>query len=83
MPGRVDEAKGKLKEGAGKLLGNEQMEAEGKVEHANAKAAREVSGAANQVGGAVKSAAGKVLDNEQMQLEGEVQKLKGKAQSAG
>ena len=32
VKGRVKEAKGKIKEVAGKLVGNEEMEAEGKVQ---------------------------------------------------
>jgi uncharacterized protein YjbJ (UPF0337 family) len=83
MTGRVDEAKGSLKEAAGKVLGNEEMEAEGKSQRTAAKAARETAGAANQVAGAAKREVGDALDNRQMEAEGEAQRLKGKGQSAG
>lgn len=35
--GRMDQAKGKIKEGAGKLVGNERMKAEGQAAQAKGK----------------------------------------------
>ena len=49
MPGRMDEAKGAIKEGAGKTLGNEQMEAEGKAQRLKGKAQR-LKGKTQQAG---------------------------------
>jgi len=83
MPGRGDEVKGSIKEAAGKVTGNERLQAEGKADQAKGKAARETAGAANQVAGNVKKGTGKVLGNEQMKAEGTAQNLKGRGQSAG
>ena len=70
MSDRVDETKGKVKEGAGKLIGDEKMEVEGRAESESAEAKREAKGAANQVKGSVQETVGKVTGNEQMQAEG-------------
>jgi len=83
MPGRGDEVKGSIKETAGKVTGNERLQAEGKGDKAAGKAARETAGAGNQVGGGLKKAAGKITGSEQVQAEGEAQRIKGKAQSTG
>ena len=83
MAGRGTEVKGSLKEGAGKVLGNEQLQAEGQADKAAGKAEREAAGAKDNVVGGVKKGAGKVLGNEQMQAEGEAQRLKGKAEQLG
>jgi uncharacterized protein YjbJ (UPF0337 family) len=83
MPGRTEEMKGSVKEAAGKVLGNEQMQAEGEADQAKGKSQREAAGMKDSAVGSVKSGAGKVLGNEQMQAEGEADKLKGKVQRAG
>ena len=51
MGERMDEAKGNIKEGIGKLTGDTEMQAEGRTERDTAKAKREVKGAANEVKG--------------------------------
>jgi uncharacterized protein YjbJ (UPF0337 family) len=56
MSERADELKGDIKEGLGKVTGNERLEAEGKAEHDAAKAERETKGATNQAKGSVKKA---------------------------
>lgn len=83
MAGRGKELKGGLKEAAGKVLGNERMEAEGKADKTAGKAARETAGAGNEAVGNVKSGVGKALGNERLQGEGKGQRLKGKVQRAG
>ena len=83
MAGRIREIKGSIKEAAGDLINNEQMEAEGKADRLGGKAEREAKGAKDSAVGTVKKGAGKVLGNEQLQAEGEAQRLKGKAQQAG
>jgi uncharacterized protein YjbJ (UPF0337 family) len=83
MPDRVDEAKGKVKEGAGKLVGNEQMEIEGRAESESAEAKREAKGAANKVKGSVQETVGKVTGSEQMEAEGTATRLKGETQQRG
>ncbi len=53
-----EEAGGKLKEGAGKLTGNEDLAAEGRRDQA----AAEVKKAGDKVGDAAKDAAGEIQD---------------------
>ena len=82
MPGRTDEAKGSIKEAAGKLTGNNRLKTEGKADRATGKAARETAGAGNQAAGGLKKAVGKAVGNERLRAEGTAQRTKGKAQSA-
>lgn len=83
MGDRVEELKGNLKRGAGKLTGDERMEAEGGAQATTAKAAREGKGAIQEGVGAVKEGVGDLLDNERLQAEGAADRLKGKANRAG
>ena len=84
--GEAEKLGGKIKRTVGKLIGNEQMQAEGtakeikgaaKVE--TAKAAERSKGKVEEVTGAVKNRVGAVIDNEQMQAEGKAKELKGEA----
>jgi len=84
--GAAEKVGGKLKGAVGRLIGNEQMEAEGKVKEAkghakeqSAKAAERTKGKVEEVTGAAKNRVGAVIDNEQMQAEGKVRELKGQA----
>ena len=83
MNERVDELKGDVKQGLGKITGNERLEAEGKAEHDVAKAKREAKGAANQVKGSVKQEIGKLTGNESLEAEGAADRLEGDAQRTG
>ncbi|MBV9577688.1 MAG: CsbD family protein [Chloroflexi bacterium] len=83
MSERIDEAKGNIKEGVGKVTGNRDMEAEGKAEHDTAEAKREVKGAANQVKGSAEEGLGKVTGDEETQARGTADRLKGDAQRTG
>jgi uncharacterized protein YjbJ (UPF0337 family) len=84
--GAAEELGGKVKEGVGKLVGSERLEAEGKAKKLQgqakqdaAKAAERAKGKTEEVVGAVKNRVGAVIDNEQMQAEGKVKELKGEA----
>ena len=84
--GTFEEIGGKIKKGIGKIIGNEQMEAEGLVKEKKgeakqeaAKAAERTKGKVEEIVGAVKNRVGAVIDNEQMQVEGRAQELKGEA----
>lgn len=86
IEGAVQELGGKLKNAAGKLIGNEQMQAEGKAtelkgegKQAAAKAAERVKGKGQEIAGAVKGRVGAMLDDEQMEAEGKAKELEGKA----
>jgi len=80
---RIDEFKGSVKEGAGKVTGNERMEAEGRGEKEMAKAERNVKGAANQVKGGVEQTIGKLTGDEETRAEGKFDSAKGDAQRTG
>ena len=86
IEGAAEELGGKIKKGVGHAIGNEQMEAEGRVtelkgeaKQAAAKAGERVKGAAEQVGGALKKGVGQLIDNEQMEVEGKAKELQGQA----
>jgi uncharacterized protein YjbJ (UPF0337 family) len=83
MGDRIDEAKGNIKEGVGKLTGNEELEAEGAVDSEAARAQRNVKGVGNQVAGSVKSAAGELTGDARLRAEGEADRLKGDTQRTG
>jgi uncharacterized protein YjbJ (UPF0337 family) len=84
--GAAEKLGGKIKRSIGKLIGNEQMQAEGRAKELkgtakveSAKAAERAKGQAEEVAGAVKNRVGAVIDNEQMQVEGKAKELKGEA----
>ena len=56
---KIDEATGKVKEVAGKVTGDEELEAEGRTQHGVAKAKDAVKDAADKVGEAAKNVLGK------------------------
>jgi uncharacterized protein YjbJ (UPF0337 family) len=65
MGDRIDEAKGNLKEGFGKMTGNTDMQAEGEAERDTAHARREVKGAGNQLKGNLEEGLGKVTGDDE------------------
>ncbi|MHB1133497.1 MAG: CsbD family protein [Chloroflexota bacterium] len=75
-----DELKGNMKEGLGKLTGNERMEAEGKSEKEMAEAKRKAKGLGSELKGNVKEGVGKLTDNERTEMEGKIEKEKGRIQ---
>ncbi len=84
--GVAEQIGGKIKQGVGKVIGNEQMEAEGhakelegKSREEAAKAAERVKGKVEEVVGAVKNRVGAVIDNQQMEAEGKAKELQGQA----
>jgi len=84
--GAAEKLGGKVKGAVGKLIGNEQMEAEGKAKELKgdakqqaAKSAERTKGKVEEVTGAVENRIGAAIDNEQMQAEGKVRELKGEA----
>jgi uncharacterized protein YjbJ (UPF0337 family) len=84
--GAAEKLGGKIKRSIGKLIGNEQMEAEGRAKELkgtakveSAKAAERTKGQVQEVAGAAKNRIGAVIDNEQMQVEGKAKELEGEA----
>ena len=78
MAGRSEELKGGLKEGLGKLTGDEALESEGKGQKKVGRAERKVGGAVKEAAGGLKSAVGDAIDSPTLQAEGEADKLRGK-----
>jgi uncharacterized protein YjbJ (UPF0337 family) len=78
MAGRKDEFVGGVKQGLGKLTGDDALEAEGTAQKKSGESQRKMSGAAREVKGNVKSAAGKVLDSPSLKAEGEADKAAGR-----
>lgn len=83
MSDRLDELKGNVKEGLGKVTGNERLEAEGDAEADTAKARRETKGAMRQAGGKVKEAVGDLTDDERLEAEGKADQLRGRVDRLG
>jgi uncharacterized protein YjbJ (UPF0337 family) len=86
IEGKAEEVSGKIKAGIGKLVGNEQMQAEGNAKAVKGEARQEAAkvgeraeGAVEEVKGAIKNRVGHVVDNEKWQAEGKAEELKGAA----
>jgi uncharacterized protein YjbJ (UPF0337 family) len=79
----MHEIKGNVKQGVGKVTGNEELEAEGRVEHDSAHAAREAKGMGNQVKGRVEEGVGRMTGDEETEARGMADRLKGDTQRAG
>jgi uncharacterized protein YjbJ (UPF0337 family) len=84
--GAAEEIGGKIKKGIGKLVGSDQMEAEGIVKEKKgeakqeaAKASERTKGKIEQAVGAVKNRVGAVIDNEKLEAEGRAKELEGEA----
>ena len=60
VAGRVEEAKGKLKEGAGKVVGSEKMQTEGAVDQAAGKVQKTYGDTKEQVKDAVRQDQNKI-----------------------
>lgn len=83
MGERIDEMKGKVKEGVGKITGDTEMQSEGRAEHDTAHATREVKGAGEQLKGSVQEGLGKVTGDDETRARGMADRLKGDAERAG
>lgn len=82
MTGRKDELVGGVKEGLGKMTGNDGLEAEGAAQKNMGKAEREMSGAAHEAKGSFKKGAGKLIGSPTLEAEGEIEKAQGKVERA-
>jgi uncharacterized protein YjbJ (UPF0337 family) len=78
MTEKPNEMKGTVKEKAGRLLGDKQMEAEGTAEKDAAVAQRKVEGVVEEVKGTVKAAVGAAMRKRRLQAEGEAERAKGR-----
>jgi uncharacterized protein YjbJ (UPF0337 family) len=75
-----NEIKGGLKEGLGKLTGDESLEQEGRSQKQIGRTQRKAGGAVKEAGGNVKKAAGKALDSPSLKAEGEADRLRGRVE---
>jgi uncharacterized protein YjbJ (UPF0337 family) len=78
MAGTKDEMLGGVKQGLGKLTGDEALEAEGTIQKHGGRAERKTSGAAREMKGSMKKAAGKLLDSPTLKAEGEAEQTRGR-----
>jgi uncharacterized protein YjbJ (UPF0337 family) len=88
--GVAEQVTGKIKEGIGKVVGSEQMQAEGKATELKGeakeeavKAAERAKGTVEETTGAVKKGVGAVIGSEQMEAEGKAKELTGEAREKG
>jgi uncharacterized protein YjbJ (UPF0337 family) len=89
VEGTAKEVGGKIQQKVGQVIGNEKMEAEGRVNELkgkatkeSAKAAERVKGTAEEVKGAVKRTVGAALDNEDLEARGMAEQKLGQARQA-
>ena len=80
MNDRIDELKGNVKKGVGKLTNDREMEAEGRAEQDTAKAKRKAKGVGNQIKGQVEQTVGRATGDEETEAQGIADRLKGKTQ---
>jgi uncharacterized protein YjbJ (UPF0337 family) len=83
MDKRVDELKGGLKEGAGRLTDNERLEAEGRGEREIAKAKRNIEGAGEQVKGTIEQTVGRLTGDEETRAKGTADRAEGNIDRTG
>jgi uncharacterized protein YjbJ (UPF0337 family) len=80
MAGAKDEMMGGVKQGLGKLTGDEALEAEGAMQKTGGRAARKGTGAAHKIKGNIKKSAGDLLGSPTLKAEGEADKVRGKVE---
>ena len=83
MRERIDETKGNIKEGLGKMTGNRDLQAEGRAEHDTAKAKRNVKGAANQAKGHIEEGLGRVTGDDETRARGVADRMRGDVERTG
>lgn len=83
MSERIEELKGRLKEGTGRLTGNKRLEAEGKGQAERARAERKTRGVLRETGGTLKENVGALTGDEATEAEGHAQRVLGETERAG
>jgi uncharacterized protein YjbJ (UPF0337 family) len=89
VEGAIQEVRGRVKAGLGKLTGHKRTEAEGHADvfkgaakQEAAKATEQAKGMLEELSGSVKSSVGQLLDDKAMETEGQAKELQGKARQA-
>ncbi len=75
----MDELKGDLKQGVGKLTGNRRLQAEGEADANAARAKRRVKGSLREAGGQLKEATGKLTGNKSLEAKGKTERRVGES----
>ena len=75
----MDELKGDLKQGAGKITGNRRLRAEGEADANAARAKRRVKGSLREAGGQLKEGVGKITGNKSMEAKGKTERRVGES----
>ena len=83
MGERMEELKGNIKAGAGKVTGDTELEAEGRAQHDTAKLTRETKGIGNQIKGNLEEGLGKATGDDETRARGVADRLKGDTERAG
>jgi uncharacterized protein YjbJ (UPF0337 family) len=83
MSTRVDEIKGKVKQGVGSLMGNDDLAREGEAEATRAKVEREAEGMVDQAVGSAQDKIGDITDDQKTELEGKARKVEGDIKRQG
>jgi uncharacterized protein YjbJ (UPF0337 family) len=81
MAGSGEELKGNLKEGFGKLTGNEKLQAKGRADKLKGRTRRRASPLGDEIEGTAKQATGKTTGNIDLEFEGKAQAKAGRAKS--
>jgi uncharacterized protein YjbJ (UPF0337 family) len=81
MAGSGKELKGSVKEGIGKVVGNEKLEAKGRAEKLQGRTRRRAGALPKEVKGTAKEAAGKMTGNIDLEYEGKAEAKVGREQS--
>jgi len=79
MSDRLDELKGNVKEGAGKVTRNKRLQAEGASEARVASNKRRVKGTGQQLAGEVKEGVGKLTGDKGLEGKGKSDRVKGES----
>jgi len=82
MTGRKDEMVGGIKQGLGKLTGDDGLEAEGAAQKNMGKAERKTSGAFHEAKGGIREGIGDLIDSPTLEAEGKAEKIGGKIEKA-
>jgi len=82
MTGRKDEMVGGIKQGLGKLTGDDGLEAEGAAQKNVGKAERKTSGAFHEAKGGIREGIGDLIDSPTLEAEGKAEKIGGKIEKA-
>ena len=79
MSDGMDETKGNINQGVGKITGNERLQAEGQADANAARAKRRVKGSLREARGELKEGIGKVTGNRSMEARGKAERRTGES----